>query len=893
MADARQSTSDLKGDHLSAHMFGAMGDATANDTSALLSTFIPLGGDGSNVERLIPTGTYLVIPGELSIPNPQSGYWRGHGSRFNTIIKSSNAASVLPVVSLGDGTFEPHSFVIEHLSIDVADGIGVGLFLNRTNLMVFRDVIIQGLGLGAIGVDTTTPAILFGEMIFDHCGFLGKDSGGVAPAGSIGLRLYSTGNVELHSCNIEKVETGIILIGAQQSKFVFIGGHLERLSLYAFVLSNCQPLIDCEPHGAVWLDNDVINGTLNLSNTSGQWTDGAVVDNGFGNRIRKTASKLFMPGSKATYATGVAFDGTEWMAVAGINSDPTFLGGTTGWVGTNATVAMSTISMPGVASGKSMAIKATAANGYAEKTFTASANTDYLLQVGILTDPVSTYRILVANSGGTVWDSGNFSYLDASLYASDFQSFKVIRKRIPVVADTVFKVRIYAVTSGLKTVCSLLLISTSEIQMASDYATSGSGFSSAGSGAGIAYTQDTTTGKIYSVKGSTLTERCFFRAVVTVPVGVSGALGVGGDGNDPTAGPIVPLRSGVKVQYILPLSSFPVNSTVVLYSFTGGGAITIEEIGLYAIQNLQNAPYVVQTPTISLINSLPLSAGKLSIGAGSSEVFWQAVPSAANSFTRVIYASNLKWDEAAALWRAPNNGGSDYAAMILLNSGIIAFVCEVGLTLPVTRTHAQLLAAIKFQIDPSEPLWTFINGTKQFLVHVGNGSPLGVVNASSGDLYADVSSGAGALWVSPIGGNAGWLQLATSVSDPNNTTLNVIAGSSFLAFTTSYVDIPGATLTLNKTGTWLIIATCPMNCDSTEGFSSLVQLLAGGAAQTGVITVNPIGASTGINTPNPTRQWVYAGTDGDIVKLHGKKLGGAGVSGTANNVALTAVFLHT
>ena len=772
MAVAKQTTSNLKGDHLSAHMFGARGDGTTDDTAAILSTVIPLGGDGSSIKRRIPTGVYLITPGSLIIPNPQSGILEGYGSRFNSVFKTSNNASAGAILQLGNGTFEPHSFVLQWLTID-PDGAPSNpgaLYLNRTNLMTVREVIVQNVGVNGIGIGTPSSPHLFGEMIFNQVKVYGTD--GAIPTGSIGMQLYATGNVTLNACNIEQIETGVIFVGSDQVKFTFIGGHLERIGLYGLILSNCQPFVDCDSAvGAVWLDKDVINGSFNLSHTSGLWTVGAVVDNGFGNRIVKTSSRLFN-GTKSAFTTGLNFQGDEWLRVAGIVDDPTFLQGVSTWTGTNATVARSNISCPGVQAGAALEITATSANGFAQRTFSANTNTDYLLQVCILAQGSDVYRIKVDNSTTTVWDSGNFTY---SIASGDAQSFKIIRKRIPVTTDQVFKVSIYAVTSGQITICPLVLISQSQIQMAGNFSTAGSGFSTSGSGVTLTFNQDTTTGKVFSFNTVNPAARSYARAIVTAPANFSGFIGIGSDANDPTGGPQIPIRPNTTAEYTIPLANFPQNAIVDFYSSVGGGVINIQEIGVYVINDSElslnglTEGWVRADPANGL-QHLSTNQQKLWLGdAGLGEAFangnYQSAPSAGNGFKRVVYASNIYWDENAAVWQVLNNGGTDWAAIVMLNGGDVGIFSEVGLTLPTTRTDTQFNSAIKVLIPASE----FASGVGQFILQdgslqcpilFGSGSPEGVVAAAIGNFYIDPTGVAGnVLWWKQSGGasNTGWM----------------------------------------------------------------------------------------------------------------------------------------
>lgn len=115
--------------------------------------------------------------------------------------------------------------------------------------------------------------------------------------------------------------------------------------------------------------------------------------------------------------------------------------------------------------------------------------------------------------------------------------------------------------------------------------------------------------------------------------------------------------------------------------------------------------------------------------------------------------------------------------------------------------------------------------------------------------------------------------------------MEVVATSSALAFTTSYVDIPGATLTLNATGIWRITACGGLNLDPLDTTSN-IQLVANGSAQTGLISDSSTGAF--IESRSASRTWTYTATSGDVVKIQGKKNSGAGGSGVPNNWAMFA-----
>lgn len=765
-----------------------------DDTAALIAALLPSvsgvvqgNSDGSGVTRQIPTGIYYVNPGDLVIPNPQSGILEGRGSSFNTIILSKDPTSTDSILVLSNGTTEPHSYILRNLTLDAnygspANGV---LFIDRSNLTKIQDVVIKRFGANGVGLGSSANPILFQEMIFDHITVVGgTDLGVVVPPGTWGVKLYVTGNCEFHNgCNVEQCDNGVFIKGSYQQVFIWKGGHLERINKYAFILDCVQPEITCDVGGATYLGNAVVNGKLNLANTSPLWSTGAIVDNGFGNSIRLTASMLFQD-TKAAFAPGLKFEGDEWLSVPGISDDPTFLKGSTGWTGHGATVGKSAIVMPGVKNGASLSVAATGANGYAEKTFTASADTDYLLQVGLMTRGLATYRIQVLNSTTTVWDSGNFDYPEmVGPYGANFQAFRVIRKSIPVTSDTVLKVRIYAVNSGQVTICPLLLLSQSLVRMANDHVQVGTGFSSSGSGASLVFSQNISIGNyFYMFKSSSLNNRGFIRAVVTVPAGAKGCvIGVNGDGNSTAAGPQIPLRAGETAEYTIPLSSLPPNSNFQFYTFVATGTIQVSEIGIYAVNEVAQSLTNLRTGIVRSDYDFASGTGALSTerkhlwlgelagfpSLGAQFLNLQAEPESANNFLQALYGSNIKWNSATGKFDIIDQGSTPgFWTAILLGNGYVALAAETGLTLPTTRTIAQIEAAIKFKISTNGDtqlltgqLRLLTGSIENWILH-GTGDPNGAVNGVGGSIYLDTN---GALWIQSTGsfGNTGWRQADT------------------------------------------------------------------------------------------------------------------------------------
>ncbi len=105
------------------------------------------------------------------------------------------------------------------------------------------------------------------------------------------------------------------------------------------------------------------------------------------------------------------------------------------------------------------------------------------------------------------------------------------------------------------------------------------------------------------------------------------------------------------------------------------------------------------------------------------------------------------------------------------------------------------------------------------------------------------------------------------------------------ALTTSYADVPGATVTLDRGGTWLILMIGQVSVVSTDGFAR-VQIVVNSVAQTPEATA-PITtlSGLGINT-----MAIVSASNGHVAKLQAKKDSGSGGS-TLNDSRIIAIWL--
>lgn len=115
--------------------------------------------------------------------------------------------------------------------------------------------------------------------------------------------------------------------------------------------------------------------------------------------------------------------------------------------------------------------------------------------------------------------------------------------------------------------------------------------------------------------------------------------------------------------------------------------------------------------------------------------------------------------------------------------------------------------------------------------------------------------------------------------------------SALLTLTTTFADITGCSVSLNKNGKWLIIGnidgTKTLNDDDIQG-----QLVYDGTAQTGLIRMGA--ASTVFLRSTGTRSWILSVTgQPKTAKLQAKKVLGTGTSYVDTNSNIVAIYLST
>jgi hypothetical protein len=123
------------------------------------------------------------------------------------------------------------------------------------------------------------------------------------------------------------------------------------------------------------------------------------------------------------------------------------------------------------------------------------------------------------------------------------------------------------------------------------------------------------------------------------------------------------------------------------------------------------------------------------------------------------------------------------------------------------------------------------------------------------------------------------------------------AAGSGLTITTTYQDIPGATLTLPRAGTYLVHGVFDFSMQSVDtGNIALGQLAVGGTAASPYVAIfagltTPTGASVRATV---AQQWIYvAASTGVVLKLQASKTSAGGIVQAAGHSTISATWISS
>lgn len=132
--------------------------------------------------------------------------------------------------------------------------------------------------------------------------------------------------------------------------------------------------------------------------------------------------------------------------------------------------------------------------------------------------------------------------------------------------------------------------------------------------------------------------------------------------------------------------------------------------------------------------------------------------------------------------------------------------------------------------------------------------------------------------------------VASAAAAPANS-VQIAYATGSLTLTTSAADIPGATLTLTKSGIYLIVGVVDFSEVGAGDVPSVFSAY-GNFAGTLQVAAADFAAVTANARATVAQQWLYAGTPGNIVKLQAKKSGGTGSSLAATtNTSISALYV--
>ena len=582
--------------HSKDYSVSAANPDNADHLQTWLNRFASITAGGPNRLHLNANAGDLLVRGDFcALENFNSGVIYGDGQGFAGRLKliTGQTGPLLKLGGLTAGGDEPFDFLVESLSLHGnGNTLTSGLLqLGKMNRGEFRHVGCHGWGQGAAIANLAFGnSSLFNNMAFTEGHVVGP---GITTA-TFGYDLKLTGSIKFTSGSAENVGTGIRLVSVQGNGAAYFEGiSIERATI-ALDAKDVQCIGTLHnKNGVIRLRQGCVGSQLVNGPGYGAGENTSVVDENFGNAFYQRGALTPGAGGGAVTTPTLVFDGKELLRTLSAVADPTFRDfELNDWSATNATLTSSPISLPN-ARGRSLAVTASAANGYAETTVYADESSDYLLTVGIAVTAAAnaSARIEVIDPSGptTLWDSGALDY-SADLGAGDNTLFRFVRKRIPVPAGAAgtksLTVRLYSVVNGTTVQYPLFLFLKSIWNMETDF--SGADASLVGSGVGAQITNASVSNTEFAIRNLNAIHRHAAGAVFHVQIdavanGGNYTIGFFGDSNAKDAGPL--LSSGAYAageEFNFLSGSYPKFGQIRFRDFTGGD-ITISEASMHLI----------------------------------------------------------------------------------------------------------------------------------------------------------------------------------------------------------------------------------------------------------------------------------------------------------------------
>jgi hypothetical protein len=493
--------------------FGVASFDSSVDASSALQTIFP---DNVESNHLFVDGRYYIAPNQFQITKFQSSSIVGRATGFNTYFRPySNTAGWLIYLGDPDGSVSCQDSLLRDFGIDLrhpdsTDSVDrvsnlTGIYLRYANILNFDNIDVRNIGSGGKGIESKPNDGLMQELYFRRLQFNSGDNGGFSN-GSYGFYMFPTGNIELHQCNLESIDTSIYM---RYQRY-------ETLSIHQCFFERTNKILDVDgcrvdmnassSQGNIWLGNSVYGSDINLlqnstSDNAKYRASSSVCDNGIGNKIvinssaGKNESDLFY--------TGINFDGSEWLKAGVVNTDPFFKEGITGWTTNNASKSRRVWNIKNLDNGLAMLVTASSIDGYAEYTQEVSTTKEHLVNVGLVFNSGNgnNVRVELYDSSNTlIHNSGTIDFGDLGTRSG--HKLYMYRKWVPAQAGGEIKVRIVVEDSGDSILCPFFTINESEITIA-DIKDSGGSSTVNGSGATRSVTKTLRSGEKLQIDNST------------------------------------------------------------------------------------------------------------------------------------------------------------------------------------------------------------------------------------------------------------------------------------------------------------------------------------------------------------------------------------------------------